>query len=72
MIKSIRLRCAGHVARVEENKSAFKILTGRPIGKRPSGTEDNVRMDLKWLSIRGIGLIRLRIGVIGEFLWMWY
>ena len=33
----IRLRCAGHVARMEEGRSAFKILTGKPTGKRPLG-----------------------------------
>ena len=32
VIKSRRLRWAGHVARMEEGKSAFKILTGKPIG----------------------------------------
>ena len=34
MIKSRRLRQAGHVARMEEGRSAFKILTGTPAGKR--------------------------------------
>ena len=33
-IKSRRLRWAGHVARIEEGRSAFKILTGKPTGKR--------------------------------------
>ena len=33
-IKSRRLRCAGHIARVEESRSTFKILTGKPTGKR--------------------------------------
>ena len=37
VIKSRRLRWAGHVARMEEGKSAFKILTGKPTGKRPIG-----------------------------------
>ena len=32
-IKSRRLRWAGHVARIEEGRSAFKILTGKPTGK---------------------------------------
>ena len=35
MIKSRRLRWAGHVAKMKEGKSAFKILTGKPLGKRP-------------------------------------
>ena len=51
-------------------RSAFKILTGKPTGKRPLARprhrwEDNIRMDL-WVSKRVIGLIRLRIGIIGE------
>ena len=37
MIKSRRLRWAGHVARMEEGRSAFKILTGTPAGKTPFG-----------------------------------
>ena len=34
VIKSRRLRWAGHVARMEEGRSAFKILTGKPAGKK--------------------------------------
>ena len=37
-IKSRRIRLAGHVARMEEGKSTFKILTGTPTGKRPLGS----------------------------------
>ena len=37
VIKSRRLRLAGHVARMEEGRSALKILTGKPIGKRSLG-----------------------------------
>ena len=71
VIKSIRLRWAGHVARMEEGRSAFKILTGKPTGKRNLGRprrrwEDNIRMDLEEISMRVIGLIQLRIGIIGE------
>ena len=35
VIKSRRLRWAGDVAKMEESRSAFKILTGKPIGKTP-------------------------------------
>ena len=45
MIKSRRLRWACHVARMEEDRSAFKMLTGTPTGKRPLG------MDLKEIGI---------------------
>ena len=34
VIKCRRLTWAGHVARMEDDRSAFKILTGKPIGKR--------------------------------------
>ena len=56
MIKYRRLRWADHVARMEEGRSAFKILTGKPTGKRPFGRrwrrwEDNTRMDLKEIGI---------------------
>ena len=49
---SRKLRRAGHVARIEEGRSAFKILTGKPTGKRHLGRprrrwEDNIRMGLE-------------------------
>ena len=52
MIKSRRLRWAGHVARMEEGRSAFEILAVKPTGKRPLGRpwrrwEDNIRRTLK-------------------------
>ena len=37
VIKSRRLRWAGHVARMEEGRSALKILTDEPVWKRPLG-----------------------------------
>ena len=37
VIKSRRLRWGGYVARMEEGRSTFKILTGTPVGKRPLG-----------------------------------
>ena len=53
VIKSRSLRWAGHVARLEEGRSALKILTGKPTGKRPSGRRrwDNIRMDLKEIGV---------------------
>jgi len=68
LIKSRRLRWAGHVARREEGRSALKILTGKPTVKRHLGRpwrrwEDNIRMDLVEIGINvEIGLIRLNIG----------
>ena len=56
VIKSRRLRWTGHVARMEEGRSAFKILTGKPTGKRPlvrlrHRWEDNIRIDLEEIGI---------------------
>ena len=56
VIKSRRLRWAGHVSRMEEGRSAFKILTGKPTGKRPLGRprrrwENNIRMNLEDIGI---------------------
>ena len=56
VIKSRRLRWTGHVAKMEEGRSAFKILTGKPAGKRPLRRpwrrwEDNIRMDLEEIGI---------------------
>ena len=56
VIKSRRLRWAGHVARMEEGRNALKILAGTPTGKRPLGRPrrrwgDNIRMDLKEIGI---------------------
>ena len=55
-IKSRRLRWAGHVARMEGCRSAFKILRGKPTGKRHLGMsrcrwEDNIRMELEEIVI---------------------
>ena len=38
VIKSTRLRWAGHVARMDDGRSAFKILTGKRTGKRFQGS----------------------------------
>ncbi|KAJ4447736.1 hypothetical protein ANN_09744 [Periplaneta americana] len=51
-IKSKRLRWAGHVARMGESRNAYRVLVGRPEGKRPLERprrrwEDNIKMDLR-------------------------
>ena len=56
VIKSRRLRWAGHVARLEEGRSAFKSLTYKPTGTLLLGRprrrwKDNIRMDLKEIYI---------------------
>jgi hypothetical protein len=64
MIKSRRKRWARHVARIGENRNAFRILLGKPEGKRLLGRPrrrwmDNVEMDLsviEWGGMDWIGL----------------
>jgi hypothetical protein len=51
IIKSRRMRLAGHVARMGEKRNAYRLLVRKPEGKRPLGRPrcrrvDNVRMDL--------------------------
>ena len=52
VIKSRRMRWAGHAARMEEGRGVHKVLVGKPEGRRPLGRprrrwEDNVKMDLE-------------------------
>jgi hypothetical protein len=51
VIKSRRMRWPGHVARMVEGRGVYRVLVGKPEGKRPLGRprrrwEDNIRMDL--------------------------
>jgi hypothetical protein len=51
IIKSRRMRWAGHVARMGEKRNAYRLLVGKPEGKRPLGSPrrrwvDNIRMEL--------------------------
>ena len=61
-IKSIRLKWAGHIARIKESRGAFKMLTGKPTEKRPLGRSkrrwvNNIRIDLKEIGINTINLV---------------
>jgi transcription termination factor 2 len=49
IIKSRRMRWAGHVARMEEKRNVYRLLVGKPEGKRPLGRPrrrwiDNIKM----------------------------
>ena len=51
-LKSRRLRWAGHVARIEHYRNAYRVLLEKPEGKRPLGRprrrwENNIKMDLR-------------------------
>jgi hypothetical protein len=68
IIKSRRMRWAGHVARMVEKLNAYRLLVGKPEGKRPLGRPrrrwvDNIRMDLgevRWGDVDWIGLAQDR------------
>jgi len=52
VVKSRRMRWAGHVARMGEDRGVQRVLVGKPEGKRPLGRlthrwEDNIKMDLQ-------------------------
>ena len=52
MLKSRRMRWAGHVARMGEDRGVQRVLVGKPEGKRPLGRqrrrwEDKIKMDLQ-------------------------
>ena len=51
VVKSRRSRWAGYVARMEEGRSAFKMLAGIPLGRPRRRREDNFRMNLKEIGI---------------------
>jgi hypothetical protein len=64
VIKSRRMRWAGHVARRGEGRGVYRVLVGRPGGKRPLGRprrrwEDNIKMDLREIGIDGANWIQL-------------
>jgi hypothetical protein len=68
IIKSRRMRWAGHVARMGEKRKAYRLLVGKPEGKRLLGRPsrwwaDNIRMDLgevRWGDVDWIGLAKDR------------
>jgi hypothetical protein len=64
VIKSSRMRWAGHVARMGEGRDIYRVLVGRPERKRPLGRprrrwEDNIKMDLRETGINGMNWIWL-------------
>jgi hypothetical protein len=64
VIKSRRMRWAGHVARMGEWRGVYRVLVGRPEGKRPVGRprrrwEDNIKMDLREIGINEANWIQV-------------
>jgi hypothetical protein len=68
IIESRRMRWAGYVAGMGEKRKAYRLLVGKPEGKRPLGRPrrrwvDNIRMDLRevgWGDVEWIGLAQDR------------
>jgi hypothetical protein len=64
VIKSRRMKGAGHVARIGEGRSVYRVLVGKPEGKRPVGRvrcrwEDNIKLYLRKIGIDGTNWIQL-------------
>ena len=64
VIKSRRMRWAGHVARTGEERGVYRVLVWKPEGKRPLGRPrrrwvDNIRMDLQEVGCGYVDLIGL-------------
>jgi hypothetical protein len=69
IIKARRMRWAGHVARMGEKRNAYRLLVGKPEGRRPLGRTrrmclNDIRMDLVevgWGDVDWIGLAQDRV-----------
>jgi hypothetical protein len=64
MVKSRRIKLAGQVAGVGEGRGAYRVLVGKPEGKRQLGRprrrwEDNIKMDLQEVGCGGMDRIGL-------------
>ena len=67
VIESRRMGWAGHVARMGEGRGVYRILVGKPEGKRPLGRprhrwEDNIKMNLQEVGCAGMDWIELARG----------
>ena len=76
VVKSRRMRWAGHVARMGEDRGVHRVLVGKPEGKIPLGRprrrwEDNIKMDLQEVGgVVGTGWSWLGIGTDGGHWWV--
>jgi hypothetical protein len=67
VMKLRRMKWAGHVARMGEERGLYRVLVGKPEGKRPMGRprlswEDNIRMNLQQMGcgvLTGLGWLRI-------------
>ena len=75
VIKSRRMRLAGHVACMGDRRGFYRVLVGKPEGNRPLGREkrrweDNIKVDLQEVGCGGgwTGSSWLRIGTGSGYL----
>jgi hypothetical protein len=74
MIRSRRMKWAGHIARMKEKRNAYRVLVGKPEGRRQQGRlrrrwEDNNKWLLeRWDGVAWTGSIWFRIGISGGLL----
>jgi hypothetical protein len=69
-MKSRRMKWAGYVARMGEGRGAYRVLVGRPEGRRPLGRprrkwKDNIKMypqEVGWGTLTGLIWLRIRTG----------
>ena len=64
VVKSRRMRWAGHVARMGQGREVYRVLVGKHEGKRPLGRprrrwEDNIKMDIQEVGYWGVAWIEL-------------
>jgi len=64
VIKSRRMEWVGHISRMGERRGVYRVLMGKPEGKRPLGRlrfkwEDNIKMDLHEVGCEGMDRIEL-------------
>jgi hypothetical protein len=63
-IKSKKMKWAGHVARMGEERKVYRVLVGNPEGRRPLGRprrtwENGIRMDLREIGLGSVDWIQL-------------
>jgi hypothetical protein len=59
IIKSRRMRWAGHVTRMREKRNVYRLLVGKPEGKRPLG-----RPRRRWIYNIKMGLLEIGVNVV--------
>jgi hypothetical protein len=73
VVKSRRMRWAGHMAHMGDERGVHRVLVGKPEGKKPLGRprrrwENNIKMDVKLEGVAGTGWSWLRIETGGGHL----